>query len=239
MPIPLEQSKTKELSLWKDYRKGDFKARAKLLRSLNPLIQRSVNKYTNSGLPREALETEARTLAAGAFESYDPSKAALGTHVTNHLKHLQRFVIEYQNVAKIPENRAIAISKFLNIKTNLTETLGREPTTIELSEELNWSPAEVNRMLTEQRRDLSMISGEDILYENALKGQDVTLEAIYYVYYTVGNEDKKILEWTFGLFGNQRLSVSDIAFRLNKSETYIHKKYKELIEQINSARGYI
>lgn len=238
MPTILE-NKAKELKLWEDYKGGNIGARKELLRSLDPLLKKNVNKYANSGLPRESLETEARFLTAKAFESYDPSKAQLNTHVTNHLKHLQRFVIEYQNIAKIPENRAIQISKFQNIKANLTEKLNREPTTIELSAELDWSPAEVERMIAENRKDLTMISGEDIFYEDQFRAQDLTLEAIWFVYYDVDSESKKILEHTFGLLGNQKLSVAEIAIRINKTDAYVLKRYKELADIINSARGLI
>lgn len=238
MPTLIE-SKQRELGLWKDYKNGNIEARNELLKSLDSLLKKNVSKYVNSGLPRESLETEARFLAAKAFESYNPEKAQLNTHVTNHLKHLQRFVIEYQNIAKIPENRAIQISKFQNIRANLSERLNREPNTIELAEELHWSPAEVERMVSENRKDLTMISGEDIFYEDQFRAQDATLEAIWFVYYDVDNEDRKILEYTFGLFGNPKLSVSDIAQKLNKPESYILKHYKDLADKINSARGLI
>jgi len=100
------------------------------------LLQKEVNKYAASPLPRTSLETEARILALKAFDSYDPNKAQLNTHVTNHLKHLQRYVLTYQNIGKIPEHRGIAISKFQNIKENLTEDLDREPTIVELADAL-------------------------------------------------------------------------------------------------------
>ena len=239
MPTLLE-NKTKEIELWKNYHEtGNIEARNELLRSMDPLLKKSVNKYVNSGLPRESLETEARTLVANSFKSYDPTKSQLNTHATNHLKHLQRFVIEYQNIAKIPENRAIQISKFQNVKSNLNEKLNREPNAMELADELNWSPAEVERMIAENRKDLTMISGEDIFYEDQFRAQDATLEAIWYVYYDVDNEDKKILEYTFGLFGNPKLPISEIAMKIGKTETHILKQYKNLADRINDARGLI
>lgn len=232
-------TKQRELDLWRRANDGDATAKVELLKSLDPLLKKNVNKFVNSGLPREALETEARFLASKAFKTYDPSKSQLNTHTQNHLKHLQRFVVEYQNIAKIPENRAIAISKFNNIKANLEETLNREPTVLELSDALQWSPMEVERMLAEQRKDLTMISGEDIFYEDQFRSQDPTIEAIWYVYYgDTDNEEKKILEYTFGLFGQRKYTVTEISMKLNKPNSYILKKHKELADKINDARGY-
>ncbi len=228
-----------ELELWQLSKQGDVQARNMLLKSLDPLFKKNIDRYKNSGLPREYLETEARFLAAKAFESYDPSKAQLNTHVTNHLKHLQRSVIDFQNVAKIPENRAIAISKFKNIKSHLEDKLNREPNTIELADELNWSVAEVERMESEQRRDLTMISGEDIFYENSFDDRDMTLESIWYVYYDSDNLDKKILEYLFGLMGNPKLTVPEIAIKLRKPQSEILERYKFLADKIVETRDLV
>lgn len=128
----------KELLLWKDWRTHrDKKARDELLISLSPLLHKEINKYVASPLPRTALETEARMLALNAFETYDPNKAQLNTHVTNHLKHLQRYTLIYQNIGKIPEHRGIAISRYQHVQENLEEDLDREPTIVEISDALS------------------------------------------------------------------------------------------------------
>lgn len=228
-----------ELQLWQDYKNGKPEARITLLRSVDPLLRKNVEKFRNSGLPIEAVETEARSLAAQAFDTYDPNKSQLNTHITNHLKHLQRFVIEYQNVAKIPENRAIAISKFHNIKAHLEDKLGREPNTVELSDELGWSISEVERMQAEQRKDLTMTSGEDLFYENQFLDRDETLEAIWYVYHDSDDVDKKILELLFGLMGNPKLSIQNIAVKINKSPSFVTNRYKVLADQIMTVRGIV
>lgn len=75
-------------------------------------------------------------LALQAFDTYDPAKGKLNTHVMNYLKHLQRYVLDYQNVGKIPEHRGIAISKFQNRQSELQDNLGREPNVKELADEL-------------------------------------------------------------------------------------------------------
>ena len=207
-----------------------------MLRSIDPLLQKQVNKFQTSPIPRTALETEARMLALKAFETYDPSKAQLNTHVTNHLKHIQRYVIEYQNVGKIPESRALEISKFNNINSHLEDSLGREPSTAELADELRWSTAEVDRMLTELRSDLDIRQVEPdegggfydyTAYQS--KGIDDALE---FVYFDASPEDKLILEYIFGIKGKKRVPVSDIAKKLNKTESYVRTRLKKLALRI-------
>ena len=230
--------KEKELLLWQDWKTtGSNRSRNDLLRSIDPLLQKQVNKFQTSPLPRTALETEARMLALKAFETYDPSKAQLNTHVTNHLKHLQRYVIEYQNVGKIPESRALEISKFNNISSHLEDSLGREPSTAELADELGWSTAEVDRMLTELRSDLDIrqvepdAEGTGFYDYTAFQSKGID-DALEFVYFDASMEDKLILEYTFGIKGKKRMSVADIAKKLNKTESYVRTRLKKLALRI-------
>lgn len=235
--------KEQELQLWKQWNeKQDKKARDELLTSLTPLLTKEVNKYKASPLPRTSIETEARMLALNAFNSYDPNKAQLNTHVTNHLKHLQRYVLTYQNVGKIPEHRGIAIGKYQTVKENLQEDLNREPTAVELADALQWSTAEVERMQRELRRDLSITSKEDDnddlggFFDYSIKKSDSLKDAIQLVYFDANYEDKKIIEYVFGIGGKQILAPKEIAQKLHKQEAYIKQRLKAIAIEINNAR---
>ena len=235
--------KEQELYWWKDWNQhNDKKARNRLLKSLDPLLNKEVNKFVASPIPRPALETEARILALNAFKSYDPSKAQLNTHVTNHLKHLQRYVLTYQNVGRIPEHRGIAISRYQTIKENLEEDLSREPTIVELADILSWSPAEVERMQIELRKDLSIAAQSDTdggtkgFFDYSFSTTDVLKEAIEFVYFDASSEDKKILEYVFGIGGKQILAPKNISFKINRTELYVKKRLKFLAQEIQNAR---
>jgi DNA-directed RNA polymerase sigma subunit (sigma70/sigma32) len=235
---PQIKHKEQELSWWKDWKKtGDNNHLSNLLISMDPFLQSYVNKYSTSPIPRPAIESEARLLAIKAFHTYDPKKAALNTHVGHELKHLHRYVLDYQNVGKIPENRGIAISKFKNMKAHLEDELGRPATIIELSEHLNWSPAEIERMQTELRQDLNIVSGapEEGFFDYKYTQSDPLRDIIEFVYYESSPEERKILEYTFGLGGFSKLSVSEIAIKLGKTEAQVRKIRKELAEKINKA----
>jgi DNA-directed RNA polymerase specialized sigma subunit len=230
-------TKDEELKTWKSWKKTkDPQQLNSLIRSMDPFLQSYVNKFASSPLPRPALESQARILAVKAFETYDPKKAALNTHVGHHMKHLTRYVIEFQNVGKIPENRGIAISKFNNIKASLYDDLNREPNAIELSEALKWSPREVERMQTELRSDLNVVQGkEEAFFDTSYNTTDFTRDIVEFVYYSSSPEERNILEYWFGLAGKPRLSVVDMALRLNKTPDEIRKISKELAKRIADA----
>jgi RNA polymerase primary sigma factor len=204
---------------------------------------REVNKFSGSPLPRTALETEARVLALRAFDNYDPAKAQLSTHVTNHLKHLQRYVLTYQNIGRIPEHRGIAIGKFQTVKENLMEDLNREPTIVELADALQWSPAEVERMQTELRRDLNIMTREEDreelggFFDYSIQDRpDPLKEAIQLVYFDSSPEDKLILEYAFGINRKQILSPKEIGRKIGRSEEYVRQKFLRLAREIQNAR---
>ena len=235
-------NKEQELKLWQEWHDNKSRSsRNKLLRSLDPLLYKQVNKYVASPIPRTALETEARMLALNAFDTYDPSKAQLNTHVTNHLKHLQRYVLNYQNVGKIPEHRGLAISKFQNTQSNLAEDLGREPNATELADTLQWSIPEVERMQSELRSDLNIRQleeeGEGNFFDYTMSQSSNLDDAVEFIYYDSSEEDKKILEYMFGIKGEQKIPVSEIALKLNKTESYIRSRLKILALNIKGILG--
>ncbi|MBC8409958.1 MAG: hypothetical protein H8E12_14735 [Rhodobacteraceae bacterium] len=126
--------KQQELALWRQYKAGDKTVLPQLLVSLAPVIQGQVNKFAGVGLPRISIELEAKRLTIQALNSYNPALSQLNTHVTNYLKKLQRFVMNYQNVGHIPEPRAMAIGKYTTVYENIETEKGREPTITELAD---------------------------------------------------------------------------------------------------------
>ena len=238
----LTARKQRELALWQEYStKNSSQALGELLTSYEPLLQQQVNRYSASPLPRPALETEVRKLAVKAFQTYDPSKAQLNTHVMNHLKHLQRFVLNYQNVGKIPENRGTKISKYHHIKANLEDELEREPTVAELADAMQISPAEVERLQLELRQDLNIMQKKDDAFFDYNLGTDVSplRTAVEFVYFDSPAEDKKILEYTFGLGGVVKKDVKGIAQALNKTESYIRRRRRAIAQKIAEAEGVV
>ena len=231
----MNELKQTEIDVWKQWKKTSDPQHANyLLKSLDPFLQSYVNKYTASPLPRPAIESEARLLAMHAFGTFDPKHGTqLSTHVGHELKHLHRYVLDYQNVGKIPENRGIAISKFKNMKSNLTEKLDREPTTVELADDLSWSPAEVERMQQELRADLNVIQGkEEAFFDSQFNMTDHTLDVVMYVYWSSSPEEQKIMEYWFGIGGHAKLPPDEIAKKLRKTPDQVKNMSKQIALKI-------
>lgn len=233
-------NQAKEFELFKKYQKGDTSAKKELLKSLTPLVISQVNKFINSGLPPLAIQLEGIRLTSNAIDTYDPSKAQLNTHVMNNLKKLSRFVTNYQNIGHIPEPRALMIGKYNTIFSNLYADKGREPTTQELADAMQVSMAEIERLQSELRKDLStsVIEEDDdetgfYKYIQQTTQDPKQKEAIEFVYFDSDPVDKKILEWTLGVYGNQTLPAKEIARKLGLTDFQLKQRKEKLAKEIS------
>lgn len=237
MPVELKK-KQNELILWRNWKRTKNPiVMNNLVKSIDPFLQSYVNKFGTSPLPRSAIESQARLLAIKAIDTYDPRRgAALNTHIGHELRHLNRYVLEYQNIGKIPENRGIAISKFKNIQAHLRDELNREPSVLELADRLQWSPAEVERMQRELRQDLTVIQGkEEAFFDIGFNETDRTQDIVQFIYYQSSPIEQKILEYWFGLGGTPRATPEEMALKLNLPVEEIKKMSKELARKIAEA----
>ena len=134
----LDAKKAREIKLWQAWMDGGQNPRdlAPLLRSFRPMIRSKVNVYKGKVkmIPDSAIESEFQLRFVDALRSYDPSKGSLGTYVYRYLDKAKRFIVENQNIGRIPENRVYKIKKYTSARDELVETLGRVPTTTEVAE---------------------------------------------------------------------------------------------------------
>lgn len=241
----MDDLKQRELDLWTRYKTGgDMDAKRELIASLKPIVNSQVSKFKTSGLPVSAIRLEGINLTSQAIDTYDPSRAQLNTHVINNLKKLSRFVTNYQNVGHIPEPRALLIGKYNACFENLKEELGREPTVIELSDAMHLPLVEIERLQLELRKDLSIeySSGEsdeaEGFYVFTRDADESKKEnAIQFVYFEADPIDKKILEYTFGLNGTQKLSFGAITKKLKINDAELKRRKKDLATQITEMLG--
>lgn len=234
-------NKERELELFQQYYSNkDTSAKKELVHSLTPLIRSQVKKYSNSGLPYDALELEGRKLTSQAIDTYDPTRGVqMNTHVMNYLKKLSRYTNTYQNVGHIPEPRALMLGRYETVFSNLENDKGREPTVMELADSLQVSPKEIERLQLERRSDLHMeLPAADadeggFTYFIAPDTEDPKLKnAIEFVYFDASPIDKKILEYTFGLGGTPKITAKEIKLKLSLTETELRKRKEGLAQSI-------
>lgn len=226
-----------DLVAWQTWKNTPSDANASaLLRQVEPLIFKEVNRWAGT-LAKPLLETEGRRLAMQAFHTFDPSKAALGTHVVNQLQRMSRLSYSNQNVARLPENKMLLYHSYNLAHTELSDAHGRAPTTDEISDHLGWPIKKVEEYRKAiGRRELLESGG---LFEGSDAGlydDDHQSHLVDFVHHGLPAQHKAIFEHLTGYGGAEVLSNQQIQKKLGLTQgqySYAKKRLIEHVERIN------
>jgi len=223
--------KKEEMEMWRAWKKTPGTVNLEpLLISMDPMIQKRVNQFAGAPIPRSAIEAEARKQAISAFETYNPKMgAALGTHVTNYMQKVYRYVTTYQNVGRLPESRTAKIDMFQKTKAFMEQLKGREPSTVELADELGWSKREVGRMEVELRKDLGL---ETSFGEMKFLDFDRNADLMAYGYYELTPEEQLVFDYTIGMHGKQKLTIDAIGKKMKKTSRQVGLIKQKIVDKL-------
>jgi DNA-directed RNA polymerase sigma subunit (sigma70/sigma32) len=126
-----------------------------LKRRYKNMVYKTVNTYRAAAVPTTALELEAWSLFDNAVNTYDATKGAgFSTHLTFHLRRIDRFTKKYQNVGRIPEAKAAQIGQLDRAIGELQQKIGKPPSHHQVAKHLNWKPVQVQELQNLRRGDL-------------------------------------------------------------------------------------
>src|SRR5690606_29943577 len=76
-------------------------SRGELLKAVSPVLQTAIYSYGDGESP--ALKARAKLLALEAFNTYDPTRGSLKTHLLSQLQRLRRISAQQQQTIRVPE----------------------------------------------------------------------------------------------------------------------------------------
>ena len=224
----------KDNLLWGAWKKDPNKDNlTSLFKQVNPILQKEVNRWSGGSVAAPVLNINAKKMALQAFQTYDPNKSALSTHVTNQLKGLSRDPYTYINPARMPEHRQIKFKTYTDSQERLTEELGRTPTAAEMSQDLSWSLAETGRFRKELRTEYSTSQPVPPGFEN----EDITSGVMTYVYHDLPPQDQLVLEHSTGFGGAPILSAKALTQKTGLSQGQISHSKRRIKSHIEQAMG--
>lgn len=207
-----------------------------LLKIVQPEINRGLSAFVSH--PNPVIKGKARKLTLDAIKSYNPSKAKLGTHIVNHMQGLRRQSRKQLNILAIPERVMIDQGHLEQARVELADSLGRDPSITELADRSKISIKRINHL----KNFNHPLAEGTILGANAtnpdagafLPMVDQT-SGVWQelVYDDLANTDKKIMEWTLGLHGEQVLSNSAIAQKLRLSPGAISQRKQNIQKMLD------
>ena len=241
---PIPEKWTKETILpvvgrWRDpktRKKGDMEA---LLNYLDPTIKSALRSYAPQ--QESGLRASAATIALNSMSLFDPDKDTdPATYAFNSLKRLSRLSADRSSIIRLPENARYSIGHLQDASARFEDRYGREPSVMELADMTGLAEKRIKTLLGYP----SVVSETSTLNEEtgdpmAGNGKALTDEDYYdYVYRSVPDTDKKIMEWTSGI-GAKAVSNNEIAKRLHISPAAVSQRKAKIQQMLSDVRGLL
>lgn len=215
--------------LWKsDPNPKTFKP---VLEAIEPTIRYAL--ASNNSLGDSLIETKAKVLAAKAIKKFDPSYGVgLPTYVSSQLQKLSRVIRDSRNPIKIPERKLFAAAELAKSENEFKEKYNREPSTQELAD---FSGIPIKTIANVRKNFVKQVSEGNYyttdsaddsvgsVSEEGKESADFTEEAMNYVYHNLAPRDQKIMEYSTGFLGSDKLETKHIAKKLNISQSQISR----------------
>jgi RNA polymerase primary sigma factor len=206
-------------------------AREHLLLANVRLVFSVAKKYVGRGIPILDLVQEGHIGLMRATQKFDYRRGhKFSTYATWWIRQaVSRYVADYGRTIRLPVHMGDRINRLLRVRHHLLQDLGREPTTEELAEELDETPAYVEDMLKYSQRAISLDNpvGEDD--ESTLSDfiedtdapdpleettQQLLSEQVKEVLELLPSRESQVLRLRFGLSGGHPHTLSEIGNKL-------------------------
>lgn len=216
----------KDVELYEKWKKSGSNADMQaLITQMEPVVAREVNRWAGS-LSRGMLEGRAKGYAVEAIKSYNPAMGtALSTHITNRIQKISRTQYTHGQAARSPEHRAVAMSTFSQAHNGLSSDLGRDPSTIELADNLGWSKNRIQEFQQAYGRKELLGSGDYDASTFAVNDHRAD-PMVDFIYYDLSPADQRLFEDITGYGGKPVLKNPELMqkYGLTQGQLSYHKR---------------
>ena len=216
-----------EIELAAKIKRGDMKARAKMIKANLRLVVKIAHDYGNLGLPLLDLVSEGNIGLMKAVERFDPAKGGkLSTYAAWWIKQsIKRALANQSKTIRLPVHLVDKIAKVKRLALAMSEELGREPTDDELAEEVGISAAKLSQLRTVSIRPASLdapINDDDGTEFGELVGDDAAVdpaenladknlqEEVTDLLGVLDARERKIINSRFGLDGGKARTLEEV-----------------------------
>lgn len=224
-------------------KKGDKKAKQKLIDSNLRFVVKIAKKYRNSGLSFSDLISEGNIGLMFAADKFDPSKGfRFISYAVWWIKQtILKAISEKSKIIRLPVNRINELSRIE------AEREKSENSVEKIASSMNIDAPTLNAMLNVSQKPLSfdepIKNGEDAIVGELIKDEihpshekDVLSESlkdeIKAMLSTLSNREATILKYRFGLAGEEPHSLLEVGMAFNLTKERIRQIEKKSIEKL-------
>jgi RNA polymerase primary sigma factor len=242
-----------EKALARRVRRGDTRARQKLIESNLRLVISIAKKYRGRGVPFEDLIQEGNAGLIRAVEKFDPEMGnRFSTYATWWIRQaVTRAVADHARTVRLPAHVVDALYRLRRAENALSIELGRDATEEELVERLGVKPEEARR-LREVSQPISSInakinaeessefgellpderSGDDYARVEVGQWELALVEAVR----SLPEREARIIEMRHGLDGSETLTLREVSEELGISQERARQVEIKALRTIRTGR---
>ena len=252
--IPL-LSLQEELDCARRAAKGDPKAKERLFNANLRFVVKVAKKYQYRGLPLEDLISEGNIGLMKAIDRFDSTKGfRFISYAVWWIKQaVMSAVREKARMIRLPRGVAVKLEKLDGARHDLRRETGKQPDLDQLSQRLRMPMHQISELLNISRQTISL---EDQAYKDSeweiadFIADKVTrspadqiidsslVAVINETLKKLPDREVKILEMRFGLNGNQRMSLQQVADVFNITKERIRQLEMKAVRKVRQARSH-
>jgi len=245
-------TKEEEVELAKGVERGDIQAKERLINSNQRLVVANDRRYQRADLNLLDLIQEGILGLIRATEKFDWRKGyKFSTYATFWIRQaIQRALENKERTIRVPNQVAQRERKVMRIERELATKLGRDPTTEEVAEQADLTPAQVdeirelNRVVTSLDRPVGDEEGaslaEFVPDERPEPGDEVAMslrdEMLRRAVYDLPEPERKVIQLRYGINGDEPTPLRETSRRLELKPNEVKQLESRALERLARVR---
>lgn len=248
-------SHEEEIELFKKIKKGDLRARNKVIESNLRFVVKIAKKYQNQGLPLDDLINEGNIGLMTALDKFDIDK---GYHFISYAvwwirQSIMKAINEKSRAVRLPLNRSNELLQIQKAQKTLTHINGEEPSVEMIASETNLD-IEMVKTLVSVSKDMVSLDApvfkdnetssvgdyieSDIDSPDQIVMSDLMRDDINEALSQLSEKEKDIIEHRFGLNNKSQMSLKEIGEIYSLTKERIRQIEKRALQKLNNTEEF-